>query len=108
MRVSISPRNRYRLVRALRIEARPDGMIDMTLLRLDPGQQSPVIQQTFVRDDPDFNILADGAPAFDARGAGEYPEGIWPARRTAGGWIALIDEPAPFFAPMRTASVAMA
>ena len=94
MRVSISVRDRDRLVRALSMERRQDGMLDLTLLRLDPGTQSAVLHQTLRPGDRGVAILAEGAPAFDARGIADYPDGFWPARRTAGGWIALIDEPA--------------
>lgn len=90
MRLSVSPSNRDRLMRALRVERREDGLLDATLLRLDPGQGSAVLRQTMSPSFSDF--LADGAPFFDTRDMDNLPPGLWPARRTAGGWIALIDD----------------
>jgi hypothetical protein len=104
MKVSVSPRERDRLVRALYIERRQDGLLDLTLLRLDPGQQSSVLHQTMRASDHGVAALADGAPAFDTRGIAGFPPGFWPARRTAGGWVALIDEPSA--KPRRTVTAA--
>lgn len=75
----------------------------MTMLRLDPGQESAVVRQVLSKVEKGIASLADGAPVFDSRGVAGLPEGFWPARRTAGGWIALIDEPSPF--PAALASV---
>jgi len=104
MRITVSARYRDRLVRVLRMEPRQDGFVDTTMLRLDPGQESAVVHQVLSKGEKGMAVLADGAPAFDARGVSDLPEGFWPARRTAGGWIALIDEPSPFapkpFAPI--------
>ena len=90
MRVSIPSRDRERLVRALRVENRPDGNVELTLLRLEPGEQPALLKQSV--SSLQGQVLADGAPIFDAHGTPDFPPGFWPARRVAGGWVALIDD----------------
>ena len=90
MRVSIPSRDRERLVRALRVENRPDGKVELTLLRLEPGEQPALLKQSVSA--LLGASLSDGAPIFDSHGAPEFPPGYWPARRVAGGWVALIDD----------------
>jgi hypothetical protein len=95
MKVSVPPRDRDRLVRVVHMERRQDGLLDLTLLRLDAAARGSVVRQTLTPGDRGVNDLAEGAPMFDSRGIPSFPPGFWPARRTAGGWVALIDEVAP-------------
>ncbi len=90
MRVSIPNRDRERLVRALRADSRPDGKVELTLLRLEPGEQPALVRQSVSARQSE--VLSDGAPIFDSHGVPDFPPGFWPARRVAGGWVALIDD----------------
>lgn len=78
----------------MRNEPRDDGTIEFTLLQLDPMGELPIQRLICSATGHDAEVLLDGAPAYDARGLPDLPEGFWPARRVAGGWLALIDDSA--------------
>jgi hypothetical protein len=57
---------------------------------LEPGEHPALLKQSVSARQSE--ALADGAPIFDAHGTPDFPPGFWPARRVAGGWVALIDD----------------